>query len=406
MTATILAAQDVAPIYLQLGAAVFLLGLSARAAAHVGISPVPFYLLAGLVVGALDLPSLDGEVVRFAAQLGLILLLFLIGLEYTAEELTGHLRRFRRAGVTDALLNGPPGVILAVLLGWGWVAAVVLGGVTWASSSGITGKALRDLGRLVCPETPAIVSVLLVEELATAAYLPLVASLLLGGGVIAIAGSVAVAAGAVLVALIGALRYGATLGRLVEHRSEEAVLLSVLGLVLVVGGLAETLQVSAAVGAFLVGIALSGEVAERTRPLLEPIRDFNMALFFLFFGLQIDTGRLPSVAAPISALAVVTVVTKGITGWHAATLAGVDRPGRARAATALIAHGEIAIVLAGLAAGAGLEPQLAPLAAGYVLVTAIVGPVLMRSPDLVLRAVDSLLRVGLPRPGTSREGMT
>jgi CPA2 family monovalent cation:H+ antiporter-2 len=406
VTAGVVGPQDVAPVFLQLGAAVFVLGLGARAAAHITMSPVPFYLLAGLAIGALDLSSLDGEVVRFAAQLGVILLLFLIGLEYTAEQLTAHLRRFRRAGLTDVALNFPPGAILALLLGWGWVAAIVLGGVTWASSSGITGKALRDLGRLACPETPAIVAVLLFEELATAAYLPLVASLLVGGGVWAVAGSVAAAAAAVLVALIGALRYGAVLGRLVEHHNEEAVLLSVLGLVLIAGGLAETLQVSAAVGAFLVGIALSGEVAERTRPLLSPIRDFNIALFFLFFGLQIDTGRLPSVAVPIAVLALVTVVTKGLTGWHAAALAGVDGGGRARAATALIAHGEIAIVLAGLAAGAGIEPQLAPLAAGYVLVTSIVGPLLMRSPDLVLRVLDAVLRAPLLRPSTTREGMT
>lgn len=406
MTSPILAAQDVGPIYLQLGAAVFLLGLGARAAARVAVSPVPFYLLAGLVIGAFDLASLDGEVVRFAADLGVILLLFLIGLEYTADEFTGHLRRYRRAGLLDIALNVPPGVALALLLGWGWVPAIVLGGITWASSSAVTAKALRDLGRLRCPETPAILSVLVFEDLATVGYLPLVASLLVGGGVWAVAGSVAVAALAVVVALVGALRYGGALGRLVEHQSEEAVLLSVLGLVLVVGGLAEELQVSAAVGAFLVGIGLSDEVAERTGPLLAPLRDFNVALFFLFFGLQVDTGRLPSVAVPIAILVVATMVTKAITGWQAAALAGVDRRGRARAATALIPHGEMAVVLAGLAAGAGLEPRLAPLAAGYVVVLAIVGPVLMRSPEVVLRAVDGLLRAPLVRPSTTGEGMT
>jgi CPA2 family monovalent cation:H+ antiporter-2 len=405
VTLTAAVTQDVGPVYLQLGAALLVLALGARAAARVAVSPVPFYLLAGLVVGAFHPHALDGDVVRFAAGLGVILLMFLIGLEYSADDLTAHLRRFRRAGLLDLALNVPPGVLAALLLGWGWTAAVVLGGITWASSSGIAAKTLRDLGRLRCPETPAILAVLVFEDLATAAYLPLVASVLLGGTVWAIAGSVTIATAAVVVALVSALRFGDQLGRLVHHQSEEVVLLSVLGLVLLVGGVSETLQVSAAVGAFLVGIALSGEVAERTGPLLTPLRDFNVALFFLFFGLQVDTAELPGVIVPVSALVVVTALTKGITGWRAAAMTGTDRRGRARAATALVPHGEIAIVLAGLVAGAGGEPQLAPLAAGYVLALAILGPVLMRSPDLVLRAVDTVHRA-LVRPRTSKEPLT
>ena len=135
-------------------------------------------------------------------------------------------------------------------------------------------------------------------------------------------------------------------------------------------------------GAFLVGIALSGEVAHRTQTLLSPIRDFNAALFFLFFGLQIDTAQLGGVVLPVAVLAVVSAATKVIVGWRAAALVGAGRDGRARAAVALIPRGELSIVLASLGAGAGAASQLQPLAAGYVLVLAIAGPVLMRlSPE-------------------------
>jgi CPA2 family monovalent cation:H+ antiporter-2 len=386
--------HDTAAIYLQLGATVFALGLGARAAARLGVSPIPLYLIAGLVLGAFDLPALDGEVVRFAAGLGVILLLFLIGLEYTAEELTMHLLRYRRAGVIDALLNVPPGIAAGLLMGWDPVAAVVLGGVTWASSSGVVAKTLSDLGRLRCPETPAILSVLITEDLAMAVFLPLVATLLVGGGLLASLGSVGIAAAAIAVALLGALRWGDALGQLFVHRSEEVVLLSVLGLVLLAAGVADTLQVGAAVGAFLMGIALSGEVAVRTQPLLTPIRDFNVALFFLFFGLQVDTSRLLSVAVPVLGLVVVTLVTKGVTGWHAAALAGVGPEGRARAATALLLHGEVAVVLAGLAGAAGIEPDLPPLAAGYVVAMALVSAPLMRWPGVILRVAEALARGG------------
>ncbi|MEA2322738.1 MAG: monovalent cation:H+ antiporter-2, family [Solirubrobacteraceae bacterium] len=375
------AESDTAPVYVQLGAALFVLGLAARVAGRAGLSPIPLYLLAGLVLGSFDIPALDGEFIRFAAGLGVILLLFVIGLEYTAEELTGHLRRFHRAGAVDAALNFPPGFLFGLLLGWDPVAAILLGGITWVSSSGIVAKALSDLGWLVNRETHAILSVLVIEDLAMAGFLPLVASLLVGGTLLASIGSLAIAATAAMAALVGAIRFGEALGRIVAHRSEEVVLLSAMGLVLVASGVAEELQVSAAVGAFLVGIALSGEVAHRTRGLLSPIRDVNAALFFLFFALQIDTGELGGVALPALALATLTAATKALAGWRAAAMAGADEVGRARAATALIARGEFSIVLAGLGAGARIEPELAPLAACYVLILAIAGPLLMHFSD-------------------------
>ena len=390
MTGLFAATAETASVYLEVGAVLFVMALGARAASRVGLSPVPLYLLAGLVLGSFDIPSLSRPFVEFAAGLGVILLLFLLGLEYTAEELSTHLRRFRRAGLLDAVLNFPPGVILGLLLGWEPTAAILLGGVTWVSSSGIIAKALADLGRIANRETPAILSLLVTEDLAMAGFLPLVASLIVGGGVLATVGSLLVAAAAALAALVGAVRFGAALGRVVSHHSEEVALLSALGLVLMVAGVAERLQVSAAIGAFLVGIALSGEVAHRTRALLAPVRDLNAALFFLFFSLQVETARLPEVALPVLALVVVTAATKALTGWRAAALAGVGRPGRARAAMTLIPRGEFSIVIAGL--GAAIEPQLAPVATGYVLVLAILGPILMRHSDLLLRVtgVDAL----------------
>ncbi|MEA2290667.1 MAG: monovalent cation:H+ antiporter-2, family [Solirubrobacteraceae bacterium] len=385
------AETDTASVYLQLGAVLFVLGLAARIAGSAGLSPIPLYLLAGLLLSSFDISALDGEFVRFAANLGVILLLFVIGLEYTAEELSAHLRRFRRAGALDALLNFPPGVIFGLLLGWDPVAAILLGGITWVSSSGIVAKALSDLGWLVNRETRAIVSVLVIEDLAMAGFLPLVASLLVGGSVLASIGSLVIAAAAAVAALVGAIRFGEALGRIVAHRSEEVVLLTAMGLVLVASGVAEELQVSAAVGAFLVGIALSGEVAHRTRGLLAPIRDVNAALFFLFFALQIDTGELGGVVLPAVALAVVTALTKAITGWRAAAMAGADEIGRARAATALVARGEFSIVLAGLGAGAAVEGALAPLAACYVLILAIAGPILMHFSEHLARTMPPTL---------------
>jgi CPA2 family monovalent cation:H+ antiporter-2 len=178
--------------------------------------------------------------------------------------------------------------------------------------------------------------------------------------------------------LLVALRYGKAISRLLAHQSDEAVLLSTFGLVLLVAGVAQRLHVSAAVGAFLVGVALSGPLVEQTHRLLGPLRDLFAALFFLFFGLQINPATLPPVLGPAFALAVVTGLTKLLTGWWAVRRAGVDTPGGLRAGGALVAHGEFSIVIAGLGAGAGLNPALGPFAAAYVLILAVAGPIIAR----------------------------
>ncbi len=172
------------------------------------------------------------------------------------------------------------------------------------------------------PETPTILSILVLEDLAMAVFLPVVAVLLIGQGLVAGVVSVSIALVTVGIVLFVALRHGETISRVVSHKSDEVVLLSTFGIVLVVAGIAQQLQVSAAVGAFLVGVALSGPIVKRAHHLLGPLRDLFAALFFLFFGLQIDPASLPPVLLQAVALGVVTGLTKLLTGWWAARRAG------------------------------------------------------------------------------------
>jgi CPA2 family monovalent cation:H+ antiporter-2 len=178
------------------------------------------------------------------------------------------------------------------------------------------------------------------------------------------------------VILLVAVRYGRQISKFFLHESDEIILLTMFGAVLLVGGLAHRLQVSAAIGAFLVGIAMSGPIAEKSRRLIAPLRDLFAATFFFFFGLQIDPGSLPGVLLLAVVLGLTSAFTKLMTGYWAAGRTGVDRRGRIRAGMALVARGEFSIVIAGL--GAGIEPQLGPLAAAYVLFLAVLGPVLAR----------------------------
>ena len=184
-----------------------------------------------------------------------------------------------------------------------------------------------------------------------------------------------------MLALVGAMRYGHHLTRAISTRSDEALLLGVLGITLLAAGAAQELEVSAAIGAFLVGVALSGTVQRRASALIEPLRDLFAALFFVLFGLQVDVGSLPPVLVAASLLALVTAATKVVTGWYAAKQLGVGVRGRARAGASLIARGEFSIVIAGLAIGSTVDKKLVPLAAAYVLLLAIAGPILTRFAD-------------------------
>jgi CPA2 family monovalent cation:H+ antiporter-2 len=189
--------------------------------------------------------------------------------------------------------------------------------------------------------------------------------------------SVSIAIVVVSGVLVIAVRYGNRISRLAAHQSDEIILLTIFGTVLLVAGLAQRFQVSSAIGAFLVGIAVSGPIAEQSHRLLAPLRDLFAATFFFFFGLQIDPSMLPPALPVALGLGVISVATKVLTGYWAAGRIGVDRQGRLRAGTALIARGEFSIVIAGL--GAGIEPKLEPLSAAYVLFLAILGPVLARA---------------------------
>lgn len=372
--------ENISLVFIELGCAIIGLAILARLASRWGFSAIPLYLLAGLAFGNGGILPLQfsEEFVHIGAEIGVILLLFMLGLEYSGEELGANLRTGLPAGIVDLILNFPPGLIMGLLLGWSPLAAILLGGVTYISSSGIIAKVLAELGWLNNHETKTVISILVLEDLAMAVYLPLVAVLLINQGFTRAVLSILIALLTVGTVLFIALRFGRKLSQGMVHQSDEVILFSTFGLVLLVAGIAQRLQVSAAIGAFLVGIALSDPIAERTHKLLGPLRDLFAAIFFLFFGLQIDPASLPPVLLLAVILGLVTALTKLLTGWWSARRAGTDSLGAFRAGAALVARGEFSIVIAGLGVSAGLELELGALSAAYVLFLAIAGPILAR----------------------------
>lgn len=380
-------------LWLELGGVLSLLALMARTGRRIGLSPIPLYLAAGLAFGEGGLlPLVTSEsFIETGAELGVILLLLMLGLEYSGRELVGNMRRSTPIGLVDLLLNFAPGFVAGLLLGLSAVPSLFLGGVTYISSSGVIAKVLADQGWTGNRETPLVLSVLVFEDLAMAVILPVLGAIAFGGTLAGASIAVAVALVAVVATLYVQVQHGDRISRSVFSDSDEVNLLTILGVALVAAGLAEAIHVSAAVGAFLVGIGISGEAAHRTERLLTPLRDLFAAVFFVFFGLSTDPSVLPAVAVPVVLLTIVTAGTKSAVAWLGGHRAGLSRRARWRASAALTARGEFSIVIAGLGVSAGAPPRLSAIAAGYVLLTATVGP-------LAAKATTRLRPARVPAP--------
>jgi len=374
--------DEVGRFLVELGLLLLLLGVLGTLARTIGLPPVPLFLLGGLLLGNGGLADVEATApfVEATAEIGVLLLLLLLGLQFSATEFTASLKRHAPSGLVDLALNATPGYLAGTLLGFTWPACLALAGITWISSSGIVARLLQDLRRMGNRETPAVLSVLVLEDMAMALYLPVLAVLLAGGTAERAAIGAVLAGGVVLAVLIAAHRFGDRLARVLRHDDDEQVLLRVLGLTLLVAGLTHQVGASAAVGAFLVGLAIPADTARRARDVLSPLRDLFAAIFFLSFGLQVAPMEVAPALPAALALALVTTVTKGLTGWYAARRDGVGARARLRAGAALVARGEFSIVIAGLAVLAGYE-RIGPLASAYVLLLAIAGPMLARLAD-------------------------
>ncbi|MDQ1249022.1 MAG: Na Exchanger protein [Actinomycetota bacterium] len=374
-------AGSVSALFVEFGVLLLGLGLLARFAHRFAISPVPLYLLVGLAFGdggLVGIPASD-DFVQIVAELGVVLLLLLLGLEYSGQELLKSARKTAYAGVVDVVANATPGVILALLFGWGLVGAVALGGITYISSSGIVSQLVRDLHWRRNPETPRVVSVLIIEDLVMAPYLPVLTLLLTGAGLVSGLITVGVALLVVTVTLIISVKGSPKFHRLLNVSDPVGLLLLVFGAAIAAAGVAGQFGFSPAVAAFLVGLLLTGEVAEIARRRLDPLRDLLAAVFFAYFGLTADPREMPAVLLPALLLAVVTTGTKFLTGWKISKVA-LKTDARLRAGALLTARGEFSVVIAGLVATSAVLPSnFNALVATYVIITAAAAPFLARA---------------------------
>ena len=370
--------HDSIALLLELGIILVVLTVLGTIARRFALSPIPLYLFTGLLLGQGGVAPVPaaGEFISATASIGVVLLLLTLGLEFSIGEFATSLRHHLPSAWVDLILNAVPGAVAGALLGLDFVGILAMAGITYISSSGVVSRLLSDLRRLGNRETPSVLSVLVLEDFAMAAYLPLLAVLAAGGSWWHAMIGMGIAIVALSVTFAASYRWGHHVGRLIAHPDDEQLLLRILGLTLIVAALAEYIHVSAAVGAFLVGLTLTGETARRARTVLTPLRDLFAAVFFVAIGLAADIRQLVPMLPAALLLAAVTALTKVATGRFAARRDGVGRRGQLRAGTTLIVRGEFSLVIIGLVGET--VPAVEAIVTPYVFILAVVGPIAAR----------------------------
>lgn len=329
------------------------------------------YIFLGVAMAGL-LSSSELKLIDQLSRFGIVLLFFLLGLHFPLNRLFNISRRIWKVGMLDLVLNFGGSFLLAYLFGFNLLAALVIGGVAYATSSSITVKLMEDSNRLKTPEGEFKLALLIFEDLVA----PVLVSFLVGisaQGAIS-AGAVGliffkvlvVTAASLLIAYYGFRRLDVFIER---YMSKDFMPLFAVAVALIFAGVAEAMDLSKLLGAFLAGVMLSETGMSKPMGLIiTPMKDLSLPFFFFWFGTTITLGA--GVAAPL-ALAVLIIwalVAKLAVGFWGGRLYGLSFKGAIRAAFSLLPRGEFSVVIAALA-----EPVLRVFLGIYIVATAFAG---------------------------------
>ncbi|MDQ3381624.1 MAG: cation:proton antiporter [Actinomycetota bacterium] len=380
----------------ELAVTIAVLGALGLVARRLGLSAIPAYLLAGLLLGPnepeqLALIQQENEVTDFVAQLGIVFLLFFLGLEFSLSRATRTGRHVVLGGAVDLAANFGLGLLVGVAAFGFSFAALVLAACVFVSSSAIAVKGLIDFRRLGDDETDLVLAILVVEDIVVAFMLGFAAA---GGGE---ASDTLILVAKALVFITAGLAVSRWLSgpidRALDRLSLEFFLLAVFGILIGSAALADELGLSAAIGALMAGIVLSEtSVRDQVEDRFFSFRDIFAALFFFVFGLSIDLGAIGDVGLIVALAVALTLVGKVGGGLIAGRLGGFTNRQSLNAGVALVAHGEFTIILAQIASknpllGPDQQTDLVAFAGLYVLATATIGIVLMKESKRLGRMV-------------------
>lgn len=340
------------------------------------------YLAAGMILGPYT-PGLnvDPEMISLLANLGIVLLMFCIGLEFNLKRLKQVGLFAILAGSIEVLIMLMLGYTLGLMLGYGGIASIILGGVLAISSTAVIIKVLTDRGEMTKKYAEAIIGILIIEDIAAVIILTITTPLAAGQ---------AMGFGALVLMLLGIAFFLGTslvLGFAVVPRlmtwvnkgfPKEALLLVSLGLCFGMAVFANLLGLSVAIGAFIMGVIISqakAPVSEEVMELMLPLRDVFMAVFFVSIGMMIDPSAIVSIWPVVLIVAAVFILGKILAVTIGTFTANLDAKSSLIAGMSMVAMGEFSFVMAkdGLSAGS-ISPGLYSAIIGAALISMIAMP--------------------------------
>lgn len=379
---------------LEIGLALTLVAGAALLSNWLKFSVVPFLILTGMMVGphALKIGPLDfrfiasAELIDFMGRIGVLFLLFYLGLEFSVSRLIKAGRSIAVGGSIYIGINFTAGLLYALLTGLPFMEILVVAGITTISSSAIVAKVLFDLRRTANPETELILGIIMFEDVFLAVYLSLVSGMVLSGAT-SFSG-VLLSGGVALGFILGFIALGRLavplLNKVLRISSNEVFLLVIFAVLFLLAGLGGTIHVAEAIGALLVGLVLAEtEHSERIEHMVVPFRDFFGAIFFFGFGLTIDPFTLGGAVWLALGAVVLTIIGNVVAGVLAGRSAGLSNFGSLNIGLTIVSRGEFSIILANLAKAGNMLPIIQPFAALYVLILAVLGPILTKESERI-----------------------
>lgn len=382
-------------LLVEIGIALTGIALAGAFAYRIGLSVIPAYIVVGILIGPNEPSSIAGvsltlvesrEFIDVVAELGIIFLLFFLGLEFSVGQLLEDRVRITTIGSIDCLVNFGLGLVLGFAFGYSIIETLFIAGIVYISSSAIITKSLIENGWVANPEANTILGTLVFEDILIAIYLAVLSAVAFGGGTLTDAALSVGSAFAFLGILVLVAWYGSeTIERVFSADSDELFLLRILGVTTLVAGGALVAGLSEAVAAFFVGTAFSEtDHTERIEDVVAPTRDFFAAVFFFSIGLTTDITVLADVALLLVGALVLTTVGKLISGTLSGRVYQLDPTRSLRVGIGMVPRGEFSLIIAALAASSGsgnLQTVIPAFAVGYVLVMSILGTVLIQHAD-------------------------
>ncbi|MEK4547482.1 cation:proton antiporter [Bacillus sp. FSL L8-0173] len=391
----------------EVGTALVLVAIASVTANKIKFSIIPFLIILGMLVGPhapqagiIDLTFIESrEVIEFFGRMGVLFLLFYLGLEFSVGKLVKSGRSIAAGGTIYILINFSLGLIYGFITGFSFLEVLVLAGVITISSSAIVAKVLVDLKRTANPETELILGIIMFEDIFLAVYLSVVSGLVLGdatsvGGALM---SIVIAFGYMLLFFIAARKLPPLLNKLLDIRSNEVFVIVIFAALFFIAGFSETIHVAEAIGALLLGLVFSETAhSDRIEHLVVPFRDFFGAMFFFSFGLSIDPFSLGDAVWLALGAVLLTIAGNFIAGMIAGRRAGLSHKASSNIGLTIVSRGEFSIIVANLGIAGGLSASLKPFAALYVLILAIFGPLLTKESKRIYLLLNSVFKWKTP----------